>query len=221
MATYDFPEGSHFYFTEVAAAAKAVSAISNANPAVATAAAHGFTAGQEILLASGWEDASDAVFRVDVPTADSFAIVGLDTTDLNLFPAGNGAGSAQLILPADWQEVPKVLTVATSGGTANFTKVAPLARRNEQSVPTGFAATTVALTLAHSAGDANYQKMVGISRARRTVAFKMALANGAASYGFGYLSVEEMPKLSTSQVNQVTATFSLLGRSISYGAPTA
>lgn len=40
---YDFPEGSHFYFTEVSAVAKAVSALSNANPAVATAAAHGFT----------------------------------------------------------------------------------------------------------------------------------------------------------------------------------
>lgn len=218
---YDFPEGSHFYFTEVAAVAKALSAITNANPAVASATGHGFTEGQEILLTSGWEDASDAVFRVDAPSTDSFSIQGLDTTDTNLFPAGLGVGSAQLILPADWQEVPQVLTVSTSGGTPKFTTVAPLAKRNEQSVPTGFSATSVALTLAHNAGDTGYQKMVSVSRARRTVAFKMALANGAVSYGYGYLSVEEMPKLSTSQVNQVTATFSLLGRSVSYGAPTA
>ncbi|PVX86479.1 phage tail tube protein [Paraburkholderia unamae] len=218
---YGFPEGSHFYFTEVSAVAKAVSAITNANPAVATATAHGFTAGQEILFASGWEDASDAVFRVDAPDADTFSLLGLDTTDLNLFPAGHGAGSAQVILPTDWVEVPQVLTIGSSGGDPKFTTVAPLAKRNEQSVPTGFGATSVALTLAHDAGDADYQKMVSISRARRTVAFKLTLANGAASYGYGYLSVNEMPKLSSQQVNQVTATFSLLGRSISYGVPTA
>lgn len=218
---YDFPEGSHFYFTEVSAVAKAVSALSNANPAVATAAAHGFTEGQEILLTTGWEDASDAVFRVDTPDDDSFSLLGLDTTDVNLFPAGMGAGSAQPILPADWMEVPQVLTISSSGGDPKFTTVAPLAKRNEQSVPTGFSATSVALTLAHDAGDANYQKMVSISRARRSVAFKLTLANGAASYGYGYLSVNEMPKLSAQQVNQVTATFSLLGRSISYGVPTA
>lgn len=218
---YDFPEGSHFFFAEVSAASKAVSEITNANPAVATAVAHGLTAGQEILLTSGWEDASDAVFRVDAPDADTFSLLGLDTSDLNLFPAGMGAGSVQPILPADWLEVPKVMTIATSGGDPKFTTVSLLAKRNDQSIPTGFGATSVALTLAHDAGDTNYQKMLSISRARRTVAFKLLLANAAASYGYGYLSVNEMPKLSSQQVNQVTATFSLLGRSISYGATAA
>ena len=37
---YYFPEGSKFYFSKTFAAAKAISAITNAAPAVATAAAH-------------------------------------------------------------------------------------------------------------------------------------------------------------------------------------
>ena len=80
MALY-FPEGSSQQFTQSFAAAKTISALTNANPAVATSTAHGYATGDEILLTYGWEDATDTVFRVTVIDANSFSIQGLDSSN--------------------------------------------------------------------------------------------------------------------------------------------
>jgi Phage tail tube protein, TTP len=217
--SYGFPEGSHFYFTNTLATAIAVASITNASPAVATSTAHGLADGAEVLFTSAWEDASDSVFRVGDLTADTFSLLGLNTTDENLFAPGGGVGTVQLA--SEWIEIPQVLTIDTSGGDAKFTTITPLARRNALNIPTGFNATSITLTLGHDASNENYLKMLDISRSLSPVAFKMVLANGAASYGYGYMSVSEMPKLTSQQANQVTAAFSLQGRSISYGVPAA
>lgn len=211
---YYFPEGSSQQFSSTFASAKTVSAITNANPAVATSTAHGYATGDEILLTSGWEDATDTVYKVEVVDANSFKILGLDSSNTGFYPAGGGAGSAQKI--SGWTAIPQVLTISASGGDARFTDVAPLAKRNAVKIPTGFNATSVTLSLAHDASNANYQTMVGISRALSKVAFKQVISGGAVTYGYGYLNVSEFPKLNNNQVNTVDAALTVLGRSISY-----
>ncbi|MNS19687.1 Phage tail protein [compost metagenome] len=211
---YNFPEGAKFLFSETFASAKVITGITNANPAVASSAAHGFADNNEILLTSGWEDATDSVYKVDQLTADSFSLLGLNTLDTDWFSAGGGAGSAQLI--SNWVEIPQVLSIATQGGDPRFTTISPLARRNSINVPTGFNPQSVTLTLGHDASNAAYQQMVDISRTLRKVAFKMLLSGGDVSYGFGYLAVSKMPSLNVNQANQVTASFTLLGQSTSY-----
>ena len=109
-----------------------------------------------------------------------------------------------------------MLTISGSGGDARFTDVQLLSKRNAIRVPTGFNATSITLTLAHDAGNANYQTMLGISRNLSKVAFKQVISGGAVTYGYGYLSVSEMPTLNSNQVNQVNAAMTVLGRSISY-----
>ena len=213
MALY-FPEGSSQQFTQSFAAAKTITAMSNANPAVATSVAHGYATNDEILLTSGWEDATDSVYKITVLTADTFSIDGLDTTNTGFFPAGTGAGTAQKI--SGWTAIPQVLTISGSGGDARFTDVQLLAKRNSLKIPTGFNATSITLTLAHDAANANYKTMVAISRNLSKVAFKQVISGGSVTYGYGYLSVSEMPKLNSNQVNQVDAAMTVLGRSISY-----
>ena len=51
--SYNSPEGSKFYFSTTFAAAKTVTAASNANPAVLTSVAHGYSDGDEFLFTSG------------------------------------------------------------------------------------------------------------------------------------------------------------------------
>lgn len=211
---YYFPEGSKFYFSKTFAAAKAISAITNASPAVATSTAHGYVDGDEILLTSGWEDATDTVFRVDQLTADTFKIEGLNSTNLNFFPAGSGAGEARKV--STWVEIPQVLSISTSGGDARFTTISPLAKRNDINVPTGFNAMSITVTLGHDPANANYQQMLDISRTLEKVAFKMVLSGGAVAYGYGYMSVSEAPQLNRNQANQVNAAITLLGRFMSY-----
>ncbi len=213
MALY-FPEGSSQQFSQTFASAKTITALTNANPAVATSVAHGYTTGDEILLTSGWEDATDSVYRVTVLTADTFSIQGLDTTNTGFFPVGTGTGTAQKI--SGWTSIPQVLSISGSGGDARFTDVQLLAKRNSLKIPTGFNATSITMSLAHDAAQANYITMVGISRNLSKVAFKQVISGGSVTYGYGYMSVSEMPKLNSNQVNAVDAAITVLGRSISY-----
>lgn len=214
--SYFFPEGSKFYFSTTFASAKTITALTNADPAVATSVAHGYSDLDEILLSSGWEDATDTVFQVDQLTADTFEIEGLNSVDTNFYATGTGTGTAQKI--SGWTEIPQVLTIATQGGDARFTTISPIARRNSINVPTGFNPTSISLTLGHDPANANYKTMLGISRALTKVAFKMVLSGGSVTYGYGYMSVSEAPSLNVNQANTVSAAISLLGRAISYEA---
>lgn len=209
-----FAEGSSQQFSQTFAAAKTITALSNAYPAVATAAAHGYTTGDEILITSGWEDVTDSVYKITVIDASSFSIGGLDTTNTGYFPAGTGTGTA--IKVTGWTVIPQILTISGSGGDARFTDVQLLARRNSIKIPTGFNAVTVAMTLAHDPNQSAYITMLNISRNLSRVAFKQVVSGGAITYGYGYMSVSELPKLNSNQVNQVDASIAVIGRSISY-----
>lgn len=213
---YSLPEGSSQQFSNTLASAKTVTAITNANPAVATCTGHGYTTGDEIMLSSGWEDATDSVYKIDAVDANSFKILGLDTTNTSFFPTGSGGGSAQKL--SAWTAIPQVLTISASGGDARFTDVNPLAKRNGIRIPTGFNATSITLSLGFDATNASYKSMVGISRSLSKVAFKQVLSGGSTQYGWGYLTVSEFPKLNNNQVNTVDAALTFLGRTMSYDA---
>ena len=213
---YSLPEGSSQQFSNTLAAAKTITAITNANPAVATCTAHGYTTGDEIMLSSGWEDATDSVYKIESVDANSFKILGLDSTNTSFFPAGSGGGTAQKL--SAWTAIPQVLTISASGGDARFTDVTPLAKRNGIRIPTGFNATSVTLSLGFDATTPAYKTMVGISRSLSKVAFKQVLSGGSVQYGWGYLTVSEFPKLNNNQVNTVDAALTFLGRTMSYDA---
>lgn len=211
---YTLPEGSSQQFSNTFAAAKTITAISNANPAVATCTAHGFVNGDEILLTSTWEDANESTYKVETIDPNSFRILGLDTTDTNYFPVSSGGGTAQKI--SNWVVIPQVLTISASGGDARFTDVAPLAKRNAIRIPTGFNATSITLSLGFDASNANYKTMLNVSRRLGKVAFKQVLSGGSVQYGYGYLNVSEFPRLNNNQVNTVDAAMTFLGRTMSY-----
>ena len=213
---YSLPEGSSQQFSNTLAGSKTITAITNANPAVATCTAHGYTTGDEIMLSSGWEDATDSVYKIESVDANSFRILGLDTTNTSFFPAGSGGGTAQKL--SAWTAIPQVLTISASGGDARFTDVNPLAKRNGIRIPTGFNATSVTLSLGFDATTPAYKTMVGISRSLSKVAFKQVLSGGSVQYGWGYLTVSEFPKLNNNQVNTVDAALTFLGRTMSYDA---
>lgn len=212
---YSFPEGSKFYFSSTFAAAKTITTMSNADPTSCASTAHGYSDNDEILLTSGWEDATDTVWRVDQQDANTFLIQGLNTLNTSFYTSGGGANSTAEKI-SSWVEIPQVLTIATSGGDPRFTTISPIARRNAFNVATGFNPTSITLTLGHDASNATYQDMLDISRALSKVAFKMVLSGGATSYGYGYMAVSEVPSLNVNQANSVTCALSMLGRSISY-----
>jgi hypothetical protein len=75
------------------ATSKAVTAITQANPPVCTAAAHGFATGDVILIVSvaGMTALNDRLYTITVLTADTFSLDGVDATAL---PAYTSSGTA-------------------------------------------------------------------------------------------------------------------------------
>lgn len=211
---YSFPEGASIQFSQTFATAKNITAVTNASPPVCTSVAHGYTTGDEVLITSGWEDMTDTVFKVTVISADTFSLQGIDTTNTGYFPSGSGVGTAQKI--SGWTAIPQILTVSSSGGDARFTDVQLLAKRNSIKIPTGFNATATTLSLAYDGAQAGYQTMIAVSRSLTKVALKQVLSGGNVTYGYGYLSVSEFPKLNSNSVNTVDAAMSMIGRVISY-----
>jgi len=213
---FKFPEGTRFYFCSSAnfAAAKTITAVTNANPAVATSSSHGYVDNDEALFLSGWEDATNAIYRLDQSDVNTFSFLGLNSSNTSFYPAGSGTGTTQKV--GTWVQIPQVMGIETSGGDPRFTDVQLLASRNSLRIPTGFNATTTVLTLAHDPADANWLTMVDISRALTPVSFKMVLGGGGTTYGYGYMAVNESPQMNANQVNQVSASFAFLGRQISY-----
>ena len=212
---YQFPDGASFQFSTTFAAAKTISAFTNANPGVGTSVAHGLTTNDEVLLTSGWEDATDSIFRATSITADSLSLQGLDTSNTTFFPAGSGAGSTVQKV-SSWQTIPQVLTIATSGGDARRATISPLSRRTPINVVLGLNPIDITLTIGHDASNAVYQSMLAVSRALTKVAFKLVLSDGSATYGYGNMVVGSMPSMQNGRENQVTVGISLLGRDVAY-----
>ena len=77
------------------AAEKKITAISNAEEAVATCTAHGLVNGDYVVIVSGWGGLNERVFRVTSVDANSFKLDGVDTRDLNKYPAARAQALAK------------------------------------------------------------------------------------------------------------------------------
>jgi hypothetical protein len=213
--SYSFPEGSRFYFSADLGTTINITGISNANPGVATtAAAHGMVNGDQFVLQSGWDDATDAVFRVASSATTSFAVSGLDTTQTQFFPVGGGGGTARKI--GVWTEMLQVLDVQATGGDVRYTPIEPLSRRNSIQVPTGFNPSSINFVLGWDPNLAFYQTLLGLSRTLTPVALRITVPGMGTMYGYGNVSASEIPQMQRNQANRVQAAMSLLGRPISY-----
>lgn len=213
---YKFPDGASFQYSTTFAAAKTIASFTNANPGVATSVSHGYVDDDELLLLSdGWEDATSSVFRADQLTADTLSLKGLDTASTTFFPIGGGANSTLQKISA-WKVIPQVLTIGTSGGDARRATVSPLSRRTPFNVPLGLNPIDINLTIGHDASNSTYQEMLAISRALTKCAFKLVLADGSATYGYGNMVVGTFPSLQSGRENQATVAINLLGRDVAY-----
>lgn len=200
-------ENSRFYFSRTFAAARTISAVTNDNPAEATATAHGYANNDELLITSGWEDLNEMVLRAASVATNTFDLADFDTSDTTWFPPGSGAGSAQLV--STWVEIPQILTVSTSGFEPRYTAVDPLAARNGIQIPTGFTPGAITLGLGYDPANANYRSMLAASRRLEKVALKIVVGGGAVIYGYGNLSVGDMPQMTKGQVLTVNAAISM------------
>jgi len=213
---YFFPEGTKVYYSSTFASAKNITILTNAATAVATAVAHGYTDQDPVLLASGWEDANDTVFEVDQLTADTFGVLGLDSSNTTWFTPGGGVGSASKI--SGWVEIPQILTISPNGGGIKYGNIDPLGTRQAKKQPIGFEAVGLDLKIGYDATNATIKAMQGLTRVASKVAIKLVIPGGGRVYGYGNINCSEMPEISKGNVIQLSVGVGFDGRSIGYGA---
>ena len=208
------PDGSTVSLATTYGVPKVISSISNANPAVASSAAHGLANGDLVVLSSGWQRLNDRVIRVSGSASGAFNIEGQDTTSVQYYPAGSSAGSATPI--SAWTQISQILEFTTSGGDQQFANFSFLDEDFERQLPTITSAQSITIGIADDPSLPGYIALKAASMTRANRALRLTLPDGSTIFYNGIVSLNETPTLSKGQVMQVRATFSLQSRPTRY-----
>lgn len=187
------PTGTIYSVATAFAAAKTVSAISNAAEAVVSCTAHGFSAGDIVQIFSGWGRLHRRVVKVKSPTTDSFLAQAIDTTNTELFPSGGGAGTVRKV--TTWQQVSKILNPSSSGGEPKNNPVKFLESDSEENVFDGFSAVVETFEIdADEYGQPGYEALRGLTEVQTDTILKKTMKSGSAIYTPCRVAINENPK---------------------------
>lgn len=203
------PNGIKIHVATTLEAAKAISGISNQNPAVATSASNGYENGNVILLNSGWNGINESVFRLIDVAAGSFKLEGVDATDLIQFPAGTGGGSARRA--TGWTEVQQVMESTTEGGEQQYTTFSYLDEDIERRLPSTKSAMGVNLSIADDPSLPGYAVLKAASRDRQARVVRITLPGGGFLFYNAIISFNEIPTMTKGSVMACAASLSLQG----------
>lgn len=202
---YKIPNGGTFQHAATYAAVLAFTAISNASEAVATVAGSTLAAGDIVLLSSGWSKLDNKVVRVKTATATAITLEAIDTTDTQIFPAGNGAGTMKKVLT--WVQVPQVTDLAFSGGEQNYLDVVFLENDQGKQIPTDKSAASMVLTIADDPAQPFNAVLMAADAGKQVQAARLNLpGNDTLLYG-AYTSFSKQPAVSRN--NLLTRTVNL------------
>ena len=209
------PDGATVLLETTTGSPKTVSAITNANPAVATSTAHGYSNGAIVRVVSGWSRLTNRIVRVASSLTNTFALDGFDSTAA-VFNAGGGVGTATEITALT--QITQILGFETSGGDQQFVNYSFMEQDFETQLPTIQSAMSIKLTIGDDPSLAGYIALKAAGEARATRALKLLLKDGSFILYNGVVSFNETPTTNKGAVMTVSATFSLSGRPIRYAS---
>lgn len=172
-----------------------VSAISNANPAVATlSASHGVIVGDFIEITSGWDLLTGRVVRVSAVSVNDVTLEGINTSSVTNYPAGTGGGTGREITA--WTNITQVQGVDTSGGDINFADITTLTDTTQKQVPTTRSPQQINFTVFDDPALAWFAVAQTASDAKALTALRIVFANASRMLANGYFSVQKTPNIS-------------------------
>lgn len=195
------------------AAADTVSAITKANPGVATATAHGMSNGAFILgNIEGMKELNGRVFRIANIAANTFELEGEDTTNYDTFTSGNV------------QEVTfgtsfgTVRGLTTNGGDFPFIDTTTIHDKVATQIP-GIA-SAISYQFEHIWDIANVallaMKLASDTKTQR--AFKFTFANGAIMVFNGYCGATLIPAGNAQDLVTTQTTITMFGSPTYYAS---
>jgi hypothetical protein len=116
--------------------AATITAITNANPAVATlSAAHGIAVSDFFEVTSGWDRLNGRIAKATVVATNDVTLGGIDTSSTARYPAGTGTGSVREITA--WSTIGQISSdISISGGEQQFADITTLTDVVQKQIPT-------------------------------------------------------------------------------------
>lgn len=211
------PTGTIFSLATVFAAAKAVSAISNAVEASVSCTAHGYQVGDIVQLYSGWGRLNRRAAKVKSVTTDAFVAEGINTTNQEFYPLGSGGGTVRKI--TTFQQINKILNPSNSGGEAKNITVKFLESDVEENINDGFTAITETFDIdADEFGQASYAALVNLSEVQTDTVLKKTIKSGSTIYTPCRVAFNENVKLADGSIMTNTVSINGNGRLTRYSA---
>lgn len=213
---FRLPNGSTFDFASEYSADVTVTGISNANPAVASATAHGFVEGDIVVVTSGWVKLTGRAFKVGTVTTDTFVLTGVNTLNTQAYPAGVSAGTAKSV--DTWVNIPQITEVASSGGEQQFYQFGFLEEDEDRQIPTTKSPSTLTLTVADDPSQPYVPVVEAADELKEERVQRLNLVNGDIILYNSIASITNTPSLTRNQIMVRTITLAQQGRVTRYKA---
>ena len=190
------PTGTIYSIATVFAAAKAVTAVSNASEASFTCVGHGFEVGDIVQVYSGWGRLNRRAVKVKTVTSvDIFVAEDIDTTNTEFYPSGSGTGTARKV--TTFQQINKILNQQNSGGEAKNITVKFLESDVEENINDGFTAITESFDIdADEFGQASYTALVALTEVQTDTILKKTLKSGSVIFTPARIAINQNVKMS-------------------------
>ena len=211
------PNGALVAIASGYGAAKTMSALTNASPAVATLeASHGVIVGDFLEVTSGWSRLTDKIVRASVVSTNDVSLEGINTLLTSIYPASGGTGTVREI--TGWTQLSQILSSSSSGGEQQFLEYQLLEGDAQKRIPTFKNAAGLSFTVADDPTLAGYILASTANDDRLPRAVKITLPSGAVLVYNAYISLNKTPSLSVNEIMAVEVTLSLLAEPVRYAS---
>jgi len=211
------PTGSVFAIASTIAAAKTVSAVTNAAEAVVTSTAHGYSNGDVVIMYSGWGRLNKRAFRIKSVTTDTFVLEGCDTTNTTFYPSGTGTGTVQKI--SAFTQITTVMNPSSSGGEPKTVNYKFIESDVEYSINDGFTATSYTLEMdADAIGTAGYTALKTLTEVQTDTVLRVTTRSGSVLLVPCTVALNESVRMQDGQINRVNASFNGNNRAVRYAS---
>ena len=212
-----FVNGTKFAFSTILSAPVAITNISNATTAVATAASAP-AEGDIIMLMSNWTDLNEQATYATNVVGSTFDLEQIDTSDENLFIPGESAGSYQVV--SGFVSLSQIREVTQSGGDVNNFTWGYIDDRSmrQRSKPTDQNPLILTFTMDWDPELPWVAELEKLSKARQLVVMRERLITGDVLLYTGYVSYQKSPSRTRNENQTVTATMSINSETLRFPA---
>ena len=211
------PNGSLIHIASGYGAWKTMSAVTNANPGVATLeAAHGIVQGDIMEVDSGWSRLKDKIVRAGTVSTNDVGLDGIDTTLTSIYAVGSGTGRVREV--TGWTQLTQILGSSSTGGEQQFYEYQLLEADGQRRIPTTKSAPGITFTIADDPELAGQQLAQVANDDRLQRAVRVTLPSGKFIFYNAIVSLSVVPSLTVNEAMSLECTLSLLNEPVRYNS---